>query len=103
MRISDWSSDVCSSSLDQRSCARRLVGELRRPGAAGLAQQAGDEWIRQQAGGLAAPDVRYAVGRERAAAHWRNRAGGPARLGGPDGSRKPALTCGKVVATSLSP
>src|SRR3546814_14558033 len=83
--------------------SRRLGGELRRPGAAGLAEQARGDWIRQQAGGRAAPDVRYAVRRERAAAHGRNRAGGPARLGGPDGSRTPALTCGNGVATSLSP
>src|SRR3546814_20296567 len=98
-----WGSPHEQIDRDHRTRPRRLGGELRRPGAAGLAEQARGDWIRQQAGGRAAPDVRYAVRRERAAAPGRNRSGGPARLGGPDGSRKPEPTCGKGVATSLSP
>src|SRR3546814_5533370 len=70
-----WGSPHEQIDRDHRTRPRRLGGELRRPGAAGLAEQARGDWIRQQAGGRAAPDVRYAVRRERAAAHGRNRAG----------------------------
>src|SRR3546814_6234294 len=52
MRISDWSSDVCSSDLDQPARIHAVQVD-----AAGLALQEGGDFIHMDAGGLDAQQV----------------------------------------------